>query len=906
MRRLSAVLLSLCLMLSLTAPVLAAPQTSGAASTLRLESTEGTVQMKDAAGKAIKANKGTRLYNGYSLSTQKASYAFVSLDSSKAVKLDASTTATVFQSGKKLELTASSGQLFFNVTAPLKSDESLTIRTSTMVTGVRGTCGWVEISDRNTTRISLLEGTLTVTSPDPVTGENRTITIQGGQTLTIVYEGDGHGFDPSLIGDNITIQDLIDQGIINENNIILTGTGLTVEILQEDRVPGFVAVEVAKDKALQKKIEETTNLSVPDIIRDAKERLAAEEAAAELQDQKIQEALENLSTNEAAPLFESSTESSGASGGGGGGAAPAPVRGVVNSTSDTTAALNEELRQAAADGNDVVVSNPVSGNDQTTVVVQQGQTMTLAQGASLDGGTYDVQGTLTVEPGATVTNAGALINVNSTNSLEISGTLINSGVIIVGETTDGALRILSGGELITEDGTLYVGPYDSAGASGLLEIAEGGTLSSEVMIREESTLTNNGTINGFVTNYGELTNNGIINGILTNQGTTNHYGTLSFDTSAPINMQGGTLNITNAKVESLGYADELGTGIPAIEVWSDSGTINISNSTITATGEAISDGTGTAICTIHIKDNSSVIGLQGGIDEAFAESTIVEDGCTVGTGEGLTTYTVTFHGNAADASHQSATETFTSGISQILCPYVGANVVEITRPGYTQAGWNTEPDGSGTAYAMNQSFTATKDIDLYAQWKINSFTVHFVLNGGSGAELPEPVSVDYGDSVTMPDIQLTKENAHFIGWAETQTITLSPSIPANATVIYRPGETTDDLFAPDGEEIFLYAAWADYKIEYNANTPDAIGEMAPSYHSDSRQDASIHYTEVGFTREGWVINKWTLDPEGNYGTGTAQYANVSEFKELLASKNDGDDTIPSVITLYAQWEPITP
>jgi uncharacterized repeat protein (TIGR02543 family) len=234
------------------------------------------------------------------------------------------------------------------------------------------------------------------------------------------------------------------------------------------------------------------------------------------------------------------------------------------------------------------------------------------------------------------------------------------------------------------------------------------------------------------------------------------------------------------------------------------------------------------------------------------------------------------------------------------------NVAEITRPGYTQTGWNTEPDGSGTAYEMNQPFTATANIDLYAQWKINSFTVRFVLNGGSGAKTPEPLSVNYGDPITMPTIQPTKANAHFIGWAETQTITLSPFIPGAATIIYQPGETTSDLFTADGEELFLYAAWADYKIEYNANAPDAIGEMAPSYHSDSEQDDSIRYTEVGFTREGWFIENWSLDPEGIYGTGTAQYAYVPAFKEVLANKNAGDDTIPSVITLYAQWKPIVP
>ncbi len=51
--------------------------------------------------------------------------------------------------------------------------------------------------------------------------------------------------------------------------------------------------------------------------------------------------------------------------------------------------------------------------------------------------------------------------------------------------------------------------------------------------------------------------------------------------------------------------------------------------------------------------------------------------------------------------------------------------VQFTRGGYLFTGWNTEHDGSGTAYADQAEFTPTgSDITLYAQWKV-------------GVELPE-------------------------------------------------------------------------------------------------------------------------------------------------------------------------
>ena len=313
MKRLASFLLTLVMLLSLATPASAAAvKTSGAATTLRLESVTGTVQMKNGGGKSVKAASNARLYNGYKLSTKKASYAHVSLDDAKVIQLDASSGAEVFQSGKKLELKVNSGQMFFNVSEPLKGSESLTIRTSTMVTGVRGTSGWVKVIDRNTTRISLLEGKLTITSVDPLTGKQRVTVLVAGQTATIVYQGAAKKADGTL-AENDTIRDLIEDDVIHDEHIILNGNGLTVENLQEEDVPGFVAKEVKDDKELQKKIEENSPLSVPEIIGDADARLESAEKAAEEEEKTILEKLKDLVADTVEPLFKDDA----AAGGGG-------------------------------------------------------------------------------------------------------------------------------------------------------------------------------------------------------------------------------------------------------------------------------------------------------------------------------------------------------------------------------------------------------------------------------------------------------------------------------------------------------------------------------------------------------------------------------------------------------------
>ena len=50
--------------------------------------------------------------------------------------------------------------------------------------------------------------------------------------------------------------------------------------------------------------------------------------------------------------------------------------------------------------------------------------------------------------------------------------------------------------------------------------------------------------------------------------------------------------------------------------------------------------------------------------------------------------------------------------------------VHFQRPGYTFTGWNTEPDGSGTAYPPDSSIVLTAPVTtLYAQWQRDSYTL---------------------------------------------------------------------------------------------------------------------------------------------------------------------------------------
>ena len=167
------------------------PALAATASTIRLAKTEGTVSVTNTTKRALSTRDNMLLYSGCQVQTRTDSYAWINLDDSKLGKLDASSSAEVRKSGKKQELLLKSGNLYFNVTSPLASDETLNIRTSTMMVGIRGTCGWVKELDEYTTELYLLEGTVQVSSPDPATGGTKTATVNAGEKVTATVRPQG-------------------------------------------------------------------------------------------------------------------------------------------------------------------------------------------------------------------------------------------------------------------------------------------------------------------------------------------------------------------------------------------------------------------------------------------------------------------------------------------------------------------------------------------------------------------------------------------------------------------------------------------------------------------------------------------------------------------------------------------
>lgn len=520
MKRILSIVMTLVLLWGLTMPAAAE---AAVGTTLRLEKTEGTVTVESASGKSLSLRNGMRLYSGTKIKTSEGSYAYISLDSGKAVKLDASSESEVRKSGKKLELNLLSGELFFDVTVPLEKDESLNIRTSTMVTGVRGTSGYAVVYDCYHSEIVLLEGHLTVHKTLGSTGGSM-VEINGGEKAIAA---------PLREEQNDQIQ-------------------LTVESVKEESVPGFVAVEVKDDLNLQDRIDKNSPLSVPKIIGDAQQRLEADEkqaaeAAKETQ-KKLDEQKKEEEKSKPDQMFESKGENVGGGGGGGSSKPPAPsevtLTGHINSAdlADALARANKVI----LDGNaELTADANVEIPAEKTVTMQSGATATVATDT-----TMTVTGTMNMKNGSSLTNNGKFA-INSTNSLHLGGTFTNMGGLSVG-TEDGSkaglLELNAGGKLTNRSHVnVYAGStLRNAGtfeSTGVIAVRGGGSMDNtgtygmtggELNLSATASLTNSGTFN---MGGGVLNSDGVD---LTNRGTFN------------MDALSGEVRLTNAKLVNTG------------------------------------------------------------------------------------------------------------------------------------------------------------------------------------------------------------------------------------------------------------------------------------------------------------------------------------------------------------------
>lgn len=143
--------------------------------------------------------------------------------------------------------------------------------------------------------------------------------------------------------------------------------------------------------------------------------------------------------------------------------------------------------------------------------------------------------------------------------------------------------------------------------------------------------------------------------------------------------------------------------------------------------------------------------------------------------------TVTFNANGGNGT--MAAQTFTGGEAQPLT----ANA--FTHTGYTFAGWATSA-GDEVVYADKHNISVLEDTVLYAKWILNTYTVAFNANGGSGTMSAQTFT--HGVAQGVSPNAFVRKHYKFTGWAT------SP----DGDVVYADGQSI--TIEADAT---LYAVW---------------------------------------------------------------------------------------------------
>ncbi len=179
-------------------------------------------------------------------------------------------------------------------------------------------------------------------------------------------------------------------------------------------------------------------------------------------------------------------------------------------------------------------------------------------------------------------------------------------------------------------------------------------------------------------------------------------------------------------------------------------------------------------------DGGTLVGLGGSVYAPAASGVLYAQWSVI------PSIAVTFAGNGARGGVASL-----SGPAgqPLVLPGPGS----LARDGFTFAGWNTAPDGSGTPYAAGSVLLSTSPVTLFAQWTARPpVRIALSLNGGRGAMAP--LTSYSGGVVTLPGAPVrSRPGFTFRGWS-TSSRGSGPVYPAGSTLTVGVVET-------------LYAVW---------------------------------------------------------------------------------------------------
>ena len=182
-----------------------------------------------------------------------------------------------------------------------------------------------------------------------------------------------------------------------------------------------------------------------------------------------------------------------------------------------------------------------------------------------------------------------------------------------------------------------------------------------------------------------------------------------------------------------------------------------------------------------------------------------------------------------------------------------------TKEGYTFKGWFTDSELTQAYYAA----AVEENINLYAGWELNVYTVTF--NTAGGTEIASQ-KVEHGQKATQPSPYPTRKNCFFNGWY-TQKYTGSGDIQFDFNTIITQDTT-------------IYVGWIidGFTVTFESNGgPEIITQVMAKNGSEAAEEPE-EPAKKGYEFKGWYTD--------------AEFTTPYDFTSLVTQD----------IILYAKWQ----
>ena len=224
-------------------------------------------------------------------------------------------------------------------------------------------------------------------------------------------------------------------------------------------------------------------------------------------------------------------------------------------------------------------------------------------------------------------------------------------------------------------------------------------------------------------------------------------------------------------------------------------------------------------------------------------------------------YTINYNANGGSGTMSSSTVSSGSSVT------IKNNA--FTKKGYTFAGWTTNSNGTddGYGWTAGKSYTWNYDngqkgisnntLKLYARWTVNSYTISYNSNGGSGTMSSSTVST--GGSVTIKSNTFTRTGYKFVGWTTNSNGTddgYGWTAGKSYTWNYDNGQ-----LGVTNNSLVLYARWDNhFTVTYNDNGGSGCSSSSKTVTYGSTYGNLCTPTRSGYIFAGWYSSNYANAP----------------------------------------------